>query len=480
MIAAEPTERTVPAAGTAAALAVAAWLLATGGCIPSQKLPAGAMDRYWTLTDTSSWTARPHTAPAAGARPSVPRRWVIRQQAGGELPADIAAVREMLGGAGGEVELAVSPAEAKRLADVLARARLALRDLEDIVEHAGGSERSRWAGLLAAALVKIEEVRRAAGGEHGGRGGPEPFGGQAMLNMLAGYLDRRSGGALLSDLTEQEDSRLSNVLVEVVLKLGFDLAGKQPPGDLRGQVAELLRTAPQPAEVQAELAALLDRRLGRAPLSARAAGTRRTLRLVLAVAPRAVGMMESLLNQWDRMDRIAVDLGGGGPTVTLAVRPRREVRIEGVMVGLPIIAFRGTTKVLVRGEADEAGETVVAFEPQTADGAVELLFEGAIYGLVRLLAVPLASGALREVRTFRSSPPEGEQIVNVKVLMEALGRGGDRRRMIVVQDARTRRIVRTAFAVGTVTESSDTTFSYLTPDRRYTYQRTKDAGAGGR
>ena len=125
-----------------------------------------------------------------------------------------------------------------------------------------------------------------------------------------------------------------------------------------------------------------------------------------------------------------------------------------------------------RRDATDAGETVVAFNP-VGEGAVELRFEGVVWGLVKLLALPLASGPIREVRVFTDTRADGEQLVHVAVFSQAADGRGDPRRMIVVQDHRTKKLLREAFAVRSVTEKSETVVTYITPTRRYTYQRIK-------
>jgi len=125
---------------------------------------------------------------------------------------------------------------------------------------------------------------------------------------------------------------------------------------------------------------------------------------------------------------------------------------------------------MVLPEAPRTGETVVCFEPVEKGGAAEMRFEGLGYVLVRLLAMPLADGALREIRIFAHSPAQGRQLVNVAVLTEARG-AKDPRRLMVFQDARTVRLVRTAFGVHRVTDDKEQVFNYLTPNRRYFYRR---------
>jgi hypothetical protein len=301
---------------------------------------------------------------------------------------------------------------------------------------------------------------------------------EPMLRMIAQYLNERSDGSLLGDLSAGELKRLRDVLAEVVVRLGFEVAGKEPPPGLRKQLAERTRAATSTEELGASLSALLARHIHEAPPAAGGARKREAVLAALKWAPRALKLLESFLSQWDRMDRITVELVRSGPrravTVTIAVRPGQQVRIADVYVLMPTIVFRGATRIVVLPEANQARQTVVAFNP-VGEGAVELRFEGLLYGLVKLLALPLASGPLREVRVSTGGGVEGEKLLNVAVLTQATGEGGDPRRMIVVQDARTRKILRQAFSVESVVEKSRTVVSYITPTRRYTYQRARQA-----
>ena len=464
----------------------AAGLLVVSGCIPSQPLAEREMDRYWLLTDVA---AKPVGAagtpadetPAGGFR--MPTRWVIRQH-GSTIWTTVSIVHAMdkLKAGTDKIEFSVSPAHARALTDVLAEARAALADLEDMIDSGARSDQNRWADALAAALVKIESVARHVTIESGAppAGADEPFGmaGEPLLQMISMYLDERADGGLLADLSPGELRRLRDVLVQVVVKLGFEIAGKEPDAAVRHEAAELMRRTDDVPALEKALAKLLTERIAGAPAARGPSTKRKTVKTVLSWAPRALKMLESFLSQWDRMESITVEIvqaaGRRGVAVTIAVQPGREVRLANVMILVPTIVFRGATRIVVLPDATGADEAVVAFEP-VGEGAVELRFEGIVYGLVKLLALPLADGPVREVRVSTSSRAGGERFLNVAMLTEAVGDRSDPRRMIVVQDSRVSRIVREAFALKTVKGKSETVVSYLTPNRRYTYQRVKGA-----
>jgi len=460
---------------------IAAALLSTAGCIPSYPLAEGEIDRSWLLTDVSPDANAPKALAVGPGGLQVPGRWVIRQH-GSLVWSTVSIVRAMdkLKIGAGEIEFFVSPAHARALVDVLARARAAMADLKDMLDTSGRPDGNRWADALAGVLLKVEAVSRLAAveaGPPGPAGADEPFGmaAEPVLGMIAAYFNERAEGSLLAELSPGERRRLRDVLTEMVLRLGFEIAGKDPPEGLREDVSRVMRSAPAD-RLRARLGELLaDRLSGAAPARA-GRSKRKTVRTILRWAPKALGLLESFLSQWDRMESITVEAvrcgGRKGVAVTITTLPGRQVRIANVTVLVPTIVFRGSTRIVVLSEATEAGETVVAFDP-VGEGAVELRFEGLVWGLVKLLALPLASGPLREVRILAETRDEGEQLIHVAVMTEAAGDRGDRRRMIVVQDSRTKRILREAFSVRSVTEKSETVVSYITPLRRYTYQRIK-------
>jgi hypothetical protein len=164
--------------------------------------------------------------------------------------------------------------------------------------------------------------------------------------------------------------------------------------------------------------------------------------------------------------------------VTIAVKPGKQVRLADIVAGMPAVVLDGTCRLTIQPDATGAGETVISFESGKGAGTVELRYEGLVFALARLLAVPLADGPLREIRLSSSSPSEGRQMFNVAVLSEASDDKADPRRMIVLQDTSLKHLVREAFEVRTVTEASQSVFNYVTPQRRYTYVKDKPAPSG--
>ncbi|MBE3069618.1 MAG: hypothetical protein IMZ66_05210 [Planctomycetes bacterium] len=458
--------------------ALAALVAACGGCMPSVKLEEGQLDHYIALTHGIAADAAPYR-PSLGTR-LLPSRWIIQQKPS-VVWSTISLLRaaERLKEGADQIELSVSPAHAKTLADVFAQARAAVEDLREISASDGPMDRQRWAQGLATALARIESVSRLATLEGAARqsgGAAEPMGmaAEPMLELVALYLNEQTSGNLLGDLSAQDISRLRTVLAQLALRLGFAAAGKQPPDDLRDVVVARMEQADRVNDLEVSLRGVLAEAADRASPSPAAAGLAGTLRTVLGLAPPVLKALESLVSQWDRIDRVEIELCRAEERIVVAatvhVLPGKEVRIARPAFYIPVIALRGTSRIVVQPELPGTGETVVSFEP-VDDGAVEMRFEGPAYALARLMVVPLADGALREVRVFSTTRPRGTEVTHVALLMEAKGAKGDPRRMLLYQDVRHKDLVREPFSVRSVVEQTEQVFNYLTPDRRYTYQR---------
>ena len=452
------------------------------GCVPSYPVGKGDLDRYWLLTDMATGT-RPATPKAAeGFR--MPTRWVIRadddpDRAGASITRAMAMLREGTD----EIEFSVSGAHAAAIVTVLQDIRAGLDRLEEMIDTAGRSSKNEWAAALAAALVKAEAVSRPFTAEPGAPG-PDPgrpakpshAAAQPMLHMITMYLNEQAQGGLLGELTTAEKRRLRDVLAGVMVQVGFEVAGKTATAQVRREVVEMMRSRGDLPTLQADLTGRLTERIAAAP-PARSNGKRQIVHAALRWGPKVIGLMEAFLSQWDRMDSITVEMfarrGRTAIGATIAAKPGKPVRIADVVTGMPTIVLTGAARLIAQPDATGAGETVVSFESGKEGGAVEVHYEGATYAMVRMLAIPLASGPLREIRLSHSSPIEGEQLVNIAVLSEAADDKADPRRMIVVQHATVKRLVREAFDVRTVTDKSETVVNYITPRKRYTYLREK-------
>lgn len=447
-------------------------LLGACGCVEKQDLASGEFDRHWNVTDVEALrraASQPATAPAQDQR--FPRRWVIRRGEDTAARQDLKAVVERLRLGEAEVaELSLSAAEAGKLVAVLEETLTTLKRLTWMVDRADDVGRPEWARLLAEVLVHVETVLRMAAGQDGTEDVVTLASAQ-VLKALGAWL-RPGEDGLLAELSAGEVLRMREALTTVVVRAGFGVAGRETPRGLATETAEVLRSASQPKQAEARLGAMLGERLAAAPSSLAAGETRKAVRRVLSVAPRALQVVQSFLVQWKKIDVLEIDIREDVRVVTLAVRPGRQVRMEGLVSALPALALRGRTKIVILDDQiNPAGETVISFQSE-GGGGVYMLFDSIEHALARL-AVPLENGRIREVRAFRDSSAEGPRMLNVKLLMESEASGGDRRRMIVVQDTETTRLVRTAFAVRTLSEGGRTAVSYLLPQRRYSYEHIK-------
>ncbi|MFO8011772.1 MAG: hypothetical protein R6X20_00560 [Phycisphaerae bacterium] len=479
------------------ALLLTAACLACAGCIGSEQLDPGDLDRWSALNaDASAEALGPRAAlEVAGRR--LPNRWVFRQHPSLVWSAiSIVRARERLAEEAEEIEILISPDHARELADLMARGRESLQEMREVCEFDEEIDVPRWADGMAAALAGLEDVARtvAAGPAEAARG-REPLGASAapVLDMLVQYLNQRAGGMLLADVDPEDLHRVRVVLAQTVLQVGFAAAGRRPQEGLREAVVDAMQTAEPPDAAKAPLAEMLSRAVEQAPpASAGSGGLAGPVRAVLSYAPKALQAFEMLARQWDRMDHVAFEFHTQGEetvvAATLAVRDGQEVRLEDMIMFQPVLAFRGTSRVAVVPDLSPTGETVVAFQPVTAPakdgkgdageaapGGVEMRFEGLVWGLAKLFALPLADGRLREVRVFVGEPGEADRIINVAVVMEATGGGEDPRRVLHFQDVRRRRRERGPFDIRTVTEREEQVFNYLTPEKRYTFTRTKRA-----
>jgi len=452
-------------------------LAAAAGCIPSERVESGQMDRYWTLTQDPTLGA-PYHRPTFGET-QLPAKWTIRQKKSLIL-STISIVRAMDAIPEGpeEIEFSVSPAYTDALVTILGEARTALGGLVKLADGAGSGDRPEWVNTLAYTLAKIEYVSRLVSTEmaENDPDADEPLGiaAEPLLEMLGLFLNEQSGGSLLGDVKPEEIDQVRTLLTQVSLKLGFALAAREVPGDLRDAVTGTMKGADDLNTLESSLRQMLSLRVEQAPPAAKGGKLGRTLRTVLRGTEKALQVIESLMTQWNKMESIELAFhscdGKTVPALTIRVRPGEEVRIEGLVIAQPVIAFRGTCKIVVFSKADTTGESVVTFEP-VGDGAVDIQFKGFIYTMVRSLALPLASGRLREIRTLIKTRKQGKQMIHVTILMETTDRT-DPRRMLVYQDARVKTIRREPFAIHTIEEKAEQVFNYITPRRRYTYQRT--------
>jgi len=461
-------------------------LLGAAGCMTRHPLAEGELDRYWSLHPVRWQEASPVSFQIEGR--AIPTHWLIRQDPS-FLRSTISLVRaaDRLKAGTTEVAFSLSPEHAAMAAKRLADARRTIVDFREAMESDSHPSMEQWASATASTIADAERIVRLSTAEDPDRPakeGEEPAGlsAEPLLNLTMAYLNERAGGLLLAGMNPQDVGRLREALAQMVLRLAFAAAGKLDPPDLRDAVASAMREADDPDSLRKALPETLLAHLREAPPAPPSQDLASVAHRVFAWAPRMLRVLEMVVLQWDRMESLVVEFRRAGeePLVqlTLNVAPGREVRIADQFIMQPALVFRGSSRILIAPKPGGGDELAVLFEPgkdpagQAAAGATEVRFEGLGWGLVRALALPLASAALREIRVSAARQEEGG-LVSVVLLMEATGDRKDPRRLLAFQDVRETRLVREPFEVRSETGRLRQVFNYVTPDGRYTYRRVK-------
>ncbi len=460
-------------------------LIATvAGCIPSQSLTEGEIDRYWYLQADAWGQAKRQTFELAGRQ--LPSRWLLRQEPS-LIWSTVSIVRaiDKLKEGSEEFDAAVSPAHASMMLTVLSDLRTTIEDLREIADPETRKTPGKWASAVAEVLVSVEKISRAAASEDERAdekkpGDPLGWSAGPMIQMLTAYLNERSKGNLLAGMEPDQVGQLREVLAQMVLRVSFAAAGKQDPPALRETVTKMMREAKRPETLEKSLTKTLLKEAEQAPPAKSGSQLKGLLSGAFAIAPRMLEVLEMFIRQWDRVDSMLIEFRYGNKdqpivSVTLKVKPGRQLRLANLHFMQPAIVFRGGTRITVQPTEAHTEETVVLFKPLEG-GRVEVKFEGILYGLVRLLALPVDDAALREVRVLSASGPAG-RLTGVTILMDATGSRKDPRRIMTFQDVRTTRILRTAFDIRKLPQKTEQIFNYITPSRRYTYRRTKTSNS---
>ena len=448
------------------------------GCIPSQPLAEGELDAAWSLSENVAAEAE-YVQPAIAGR-RFPAKWTIHQHPS-VIWSTVTIVRALdeLETQPREIAFAVSPVHAEAMVDLLDMAGEMLAGLAKLTDASRSGHSERWAETMAKTLVQVEQIARMVSVDDPAEMGEDPTSLAAgpLLKMLALYINENADGSLLGDLTADDVGRLRTVLTQLALKVGFDLAGRQLPSDLRTGLVGAMRQADRMDTLQLSLDELLADAVGKAPPSVGEGKTAKLARMISSWGPQSIHFFQQLIGQWDKIDNVELGLRRLGDrsvlTVDIHVLPGKEVRVAKAIILQPTLVFRGGARIVLIPESPETDQTIVTFDP-IGEGAVEMRFEGMTYSMARLFAFPLSSGAVREVRVFTTVPKRGDSVINAVVLMEATDTEEDPRRMLVFHDVRRRQLVRTAFAVEPVTVKTVQGFSYLNARRRWTYRRIKE------
>jgi hypothetical protein len=447
--------------------------------MPSEALGPGEMDRTWTLAVDPTGEAEPNQ-PSLGDT-KLPHTWTIRYTDNLILSTVtlVRATDTLREQEPNEIEFSLSQEYADSVVNTLGKIRSALNEIRGLTETGTLDGRREWARAMATAMLRIEQItRRLTATDSKSLGTEEdPFAlpSGPVLDMVAGYLDEQSKGALLSDAGPAETRTLRTMLAQTTLKMGFAGAGHRLPAELPAKVASTMSEAASPEALKAELTRTLTEALAEAPSGQQQRRLREDVRDVLKGADKGLAVLQRIIGQWDRMDHVQLRMlsRNDEPVVeaTIRTQPDRTVRVADMVIAQPTMVFRGETRIVTFAEP-ETGERVVLFEP-VGRGGVELRFEGIIWGLAKLFAFPLEDGRLREIRTLVETQGRGRSLIHVSVKMESLRTDGDRRRLLMFQDARVTTVRRRLQAVESVVQRMEQSFHYVTPEKRYTFQRVK-------
>lgn len=458
-------------------------LLFLGGCMPNEQLAPDQMNQIWTLSHNPREQSTYHRMKVGELE--LPARWVIHQNPS-IIRSTVSFVRayDQIKEGTAKVEFSVSPANVEAVNDILMQVRLTLENLSELAESGEEQNQGVWSQKMAEILTQIEYIIRLTSVQedelrHGKTESIEPMGyaAEPLLQMLAVYLNERVGGSLLGDLQAKDVQQLRQVLTQIALHWGYALAGKQLPPDMLDSVTQTMRVAERMDTLENTMQDFILGEFDKTAPNPSGGKLKKTIKILSAAVPRALLVLESFMDQWDRMEKVELEFRrwNDRPVLiaTLSVLPQKEIRVASVIMFQPSLVFTGTSRITVLAEQPGTEETVVYFEP-LEQGGVELRFDNIIYSLVRLFAFPLEGGSLREIRVFTSSRKEGTSLVHLGILLSSRKDKNDPRRMIIFQDAREKTITRTAFDIQSLTLRKEQIFHYINPQRRYTYKRLKE------
>jgi hypothetical protein len=369
------------------------------------------------------------------------------------------------------IRIPVSTVQARQAADDLEQVRQVLVGLRDL-EQTSPASQGRWARLTAQVLVGMEQLIRRWQ-QNGLLLEPAPPEAPA-LRAAVGLLRGRVGQELLGPLESGEPQQVRQVLGGVVLRLSFALAGKVAPAGIDKELGGLLARAAEPKSVEAPLARRLESAVRAAPPAAPNDQLRRVVRQTLAWASRSLDMGISLARQWDRFESVELEYRRLAPdrpviALTLRVAPGQEVRLGGGLLQ-PQLVLRGQTRMVVEPAGPDRPWTSVRLDGLDKDGAVLLRFRGPLWAMVQLLAVPVEDLQLRQIR-LASASQGGRELSSVQLLAATASGRGDRRRMISLLQETTLQLDRRPFELTYREVRKDILFSYVRPDRLYTWSR---------
>jgi len=425
-------------------------------------LKAGQMDLYWYL-DQDVWPqAKPPQLSIKGK--TIPTKWTFNSTGDARSAALSLAMAAMQVARGQvhEVAIPISPEQARSAANMIRGIRDTLENLHVTVQH--GVAGWRWAQLSAKAVVVVETISRSASAQpvqgQAGEDGPG-----SLLRVLLETLGEQLDSRVLTDRPENA-GQLRERLMDAVLRAAFAAAGHKPPEGLSRQVMAILDQHAEPAKAQPKLQRTLLDRLEQAPPSD-SKEISHILQEALVWAPPILQDIEQFARQWDRIQSVSVEFrkhdDGAAVAITVKAIKGKQVRLNGGALQ-PDLVFQGDCRVTIQPRLAATGQTIVLME---GGGACRVEFTGLGFALARL-AVPLASGTLRELRIASCSTYRGPNELDVLMLMEADG-GGDRRRIGVFHSSYVKAPDRQVFSVQIKTSDRHRMGLYVTPARLYSY-----------
>lgn len=362
---------------------------------------------------------------------------------------------------------------------ILADARMAIANLHHISQAQSQADSRLWNRYMAEALVHVETVIRLIFPESSSSE-PEAAPGKAaapLLEMITTYLNEDMRGELLGELSGDQRQELRNVLCQILLRSGFEVSGKELPSDTLADTVLLMQQTSDLNELEALLAEhLLKVHQGATPLR-EPTQLARALRTMTRWTPRLLEGLEVLLLQWPKMEAVEFEIRylADQPIFSsiIHVAPQQEIELARFSSAQPRMIAAGSTRINFQLHDSYSDQTVVAFEPLSDQGGVQVRFEGIVYGLTRLLAFPLDNGLLDEIRVYLYNPAQGDELVHVAMLMRDTTDRQDPRRLLVFQDTRRQEWQREPFSLQKrlVSESQD--FNYIKPHRRYSFTRSR-------
>lgn len=444
--------------------------LLLGGCFSSQPATQRQMDGAWYLLPTG-WEQA--TAPAAqgDAGPSsIPSRIILRHN-GGE--AFSAATRRADDGAL-EADISFSRRSATEAADQIHRVVQTLESLRRLRASPTARRVKLWASTTANALAIGEDAIRIAHAR--ADGDKEHHADSALLRSALGYLSRHASAALPGDLAVQDIQAVRQAIASAVLRVAFAAAQKDVPPAVLRDVLALMSQAPAADQALVErLEGLLGGGLDDAPdAGPQSAALVKAVDSTLSAGVRILATFEAILRQWDKIDRIVIEVrkhkAGSLTAVTLHITPGQCINLSSIFGIQPKIIFGGRCRIVVSTDPAPGVDVQVSFGDSNGDdGAAVMRFDGLAFCIVRFLGLPLEDCYLRQIRVWRPAD-DSRQATVVSLMLETLKGGPDPRRVLVFSSSEHFRVDRLEFSISQAVLGEEYILLYMTPSRQYWYK----------